>query len=203
MTTKTEKQDVLYLDELKLDQIAEDLEAILNTARQIAEIWNRHEILPKLDKKHFEKLLSGKSEYIESKMKEAILSSLGKAGNYMPVTAKPDFSPHGQAYFDNSCSSSIRSRYINMSHIDFDKSGQPFISDATRELIRAKATAYSSDDNVELLKAIESVERSANKLYDMLRERGWQVDPLRDGLIQTDGNHVYISKNILTFGNTK
>ena len=200
MTTKTEKQDVLYLDELKLDQIAEDLEAILNTARQIAEIWNRHEILPKLDKKHFEKLLSGKSEYIESKMKEAILSSLGKAGNYMPVTPKPDFSPHGQAYFDNSCSSSIRSRYINMSHIDFDKSGQPFISDATKEAIQDRAKAFSTDDNVELLKAIEVAETAVNKLYDLLRSRGWHVDPLRDGLLQTDGLCVYISRGILKLG---
>ena len=155
-----------------------------------------------MTKDHFQKLLSGKSDYLESQMKEAILSSLGKAGDYMPVTPQPDYSPHDRDYFDRLCSTSIRSRYVNLGVFDFDQGGNPFISEATMQDIKDKVTAYSTPENIELLKAIEAGEKAINHLYKLLEQRGLNLTPLHDGLLSPNANYngIEVSRMILNFG---
>ena len=199
--TKVETPKVLFLDEIAWETIQDDIKLLESSAREIADIWSQNE-LPKLNQDHFQKLLAGGANYLDRLLDQTVKSNMGKAGKFLNLSLEPDYSPHDREFFNRTCSYSARSRYVSMSIFNFDEKGQPYVSDKTKESIKAKTTAFGTTDNIRLYDAIVNAETALNELYAVLRTQGWRrLVPLQDDLIQVDGQGgVVISRQVLTFG---
>ena len=172
------QQKIIYTDQDAYKKAMKDLNARLEMAEEIADVWNRQKLLPPMTAEIFSELMDGGARYLEDEVNRVFVEHMNKfhpgLGDAQPTKAKPE-PPYNPERFSRFIQTTKRpmigeSRHIKPSLITFDKDGKPYISKAVKEKIKADCSAFETDENSKLFKASEALAEAANKARQAIND---------------------------------
>lgn len=165
----------IFIDEPAIKTMESGIGMMVEKASKLAAVWNRQSIMGAMTKRDFALLLSGGVPFFMAAFHEAIRrdEARQKGEAYYHLVDVTKYAPipmDGDVNFDTAklsrmIESANHSRH-NWSYIDFDKSGLPYISKATKEWIKDIHTIYGTAENMAALEAGEADAEALNLMID-------------------------------------
>ena len=195
-------KSVILRDDAAIKTMDAKVKRMVAAASDLAEVWNKQSIMGVMSKKEFALLLSGGVPYFMEAFRESIRRDEARLRGevYYHLADVTKYSPMpigGDVNFDarklgRMIESANDNRYrVDWSIIDFNKSGEPYISKATKDWIDDQYTIYGTDENMAVY---EDGEKDAAILNEMIA-KGHDIT-VGEPFILMDGRYSFNPKTL-------